>query len=49
VDAARWEAVLLMDEAEVFVEQRDNQDMARNAQVSVMLRCLEYFEGKMRK
>jgi SpoVK/Ycf46/Vps4 family AAA+-type ATPase len=46
VDAARWEAVLLMDEAEVFVEQRSTQDVERNALVSVMLRCLEYFEGK---
>jgi hypothetical protein len=46
VDAARWEAVLLMDEAEVFVEQRSYQDMKQNALVSVMLRCLEYFQGK---
>jgi hypothetical protein len=46
VDAARWEAVLLMDEAEVFIEQRSTQDLERNALVSVMLRCLEYFEGK---
>jgi hypothetical protein len=46
VDATRWEAVLLMDEAEVFVEQRSTQDLERNAFVSVMLRCLEYFEGK---
>jgi hypothetical protein len=47
VDAARWEAVLLMDEAEVFVEQRSYQDMKQNALVSVMLRCLEYFQGKL--
>jgi hypothetical protein len=45
-DAARWEAVLLMDEADVFVEQRTNlQDLGRNALASVMLRCLEYFNG----
>lgn len=49
-DAARWEAVLLMDEADVFVEQRTTQaDMGRNALVSVMLRCLEYFEGKFQR
>ncbi|XP_014551171.1 hypothetical protein COCVIDRAFT_31239 [Bipolaris victoriae FI3] len=45
VDAARWEAVLLMEEVEVFVEQRGGQDMDQNALVSVMLRCLEYFKG----
>jgi hypothetical protein len=46
VDAARWEAVLLMDEADVFVEERLKGDLARNALVSVLLRCLEYYDGK---
>lgn len=45
-DAARWEAVLLMDEADVFVEQRKKGDLERNALVSVLLRCLEYFDGE---
>lgn len=46
VNAARWRAVLLVDEADVFLEERvrtDNPD--RNALVSVLLRCLEYYEG----
>jgi DNA polymerase III delta prime subunit len=47
-NAARWRAVLLMDEADVFLEERSSQsaDSAnRNALVSVLLRCLEYYEG----
>ncbi|KAH6621735.1 hypothetical protein C7974DRAFT_314820 [Boeremia exigua] len=44
-DAARWEAVLLMDEADVFVEERVKGDLQRNALVSVLLRCLEYYKG----
>ncbi|KAF3035289.1 hypothetical protein E8E12_001623 [Didymella heteroderae] len=44
-EAARWEAVLLMDEADVFVEERTKGDMERNAMVSVLLRCLEYYKG----
>ena len=46
VDAARWEAVLLMDEADVFVEERVKGDLDRNALVSVLLRCLEYYKGR---
>ncbi|KAF2121017.1 P-loop containing nucleoside triphosphate hydrolase protein [Lophiotrema nucula] len=44
-DAARWEAVLLMDEADVFVEVRQKGELGRNALVAVLLRCLEYYEG----
>lgn len=44
-DAARWDAVLLMDEADVFIEMRGPADLGRNALVSVLLRCLEYYEG----
>lgn len=45
-DAARWEAILLMDEADVFLEAREKtDDPNRNALVSVLLRCLEYYEG----
>ncbi|KAK3720007.1 hypothetical protein LTR37_004130 [Vermiconidia calcicola] len=45
-DAQRWAAILLIDEADVFLEARgliDNHQ--RNALVSVLLRCLEYYEG----
>lgn len=40
-----WNAVLLIDEADVFLEQRSPQNLHRNAMVSVFLRLLEYFAG----
>ncbi|KAI1466490.1 uncharacterized protein F4812DRAFT_465752 [Daldinia caldariorum] len=40
-----WECVVLLDEADVFLEQRSLQDLHRNALVSVFLRVLEYYEG----
>lgn len=40
-----WGAVLLLDEADVFLEKRQHQDVHRNALVSVFLRLLEYFQG----
>lgn len=43
-NASRWKAVLLIDEADVFVSQRDN-DMEKNAVVGVFLRVLEYYDG----
>ena len=44
---SRWKAVLLLDEADVFLEQRTTADMERNKIVSVFLRVLEYYEGMM--
>ena len=40
-----WGAVLLLDEADVFLEARTPQDIHRNALVSIFLRLLEYFQG----
>ncbi|GAW18962.1 hypothetical protein ANO14919_084460 [Xylariales sp. No.14919] len=40
-----WRCVVLLDEAEVFLEQRSLEDLERNALVSVFLRVLEYYEG----
>ncbi|KAK1853114.1 AAA family ATPase [Colletotrichum chrysophilum] len=45
--ATIWEAVLLLDESDVFLEQRQKTDLERNALVSVFLRALEYYEGIM--
>lgn len=42
--AQRWRAVLLIDEADVFVRRRDN-DIEHNAVVAAFLRKLEYFTG----
>ncbi|PYI16413.1 P-loop containing nucleoside triphosphate hydrolase protein [Aspergillus violaceofuscus CBS 115571] len=41
----RWDAVLLIDEADVFLEARTVSDLARNELVSIFLRKLEYYEG----
>ena len=41
----RWGCVLLLDEAEVFLAKRNNEDLKRNAMVSVFLRMLEYYSG----
>lgn len=44
--AARWGAILLIDEADVFLEERLRSDNPeRNMLVSVLLRSLEYYEG----
>lgn len=40
----RWGAVLLLDEADVYIRQRGN-DIAHNAVVAAFLRTLEYFHG----
>lgn len=40
-----WDAVLLLDEADVFLTKRDNENLARNAITSVFLRKLEYYRG----
>jgi SpoVK/Ycf46/Vps4 family AAA+-type ATPase len=44
-DATTWNAVLLLDEADIFLQMRDYKDINRNALVSVFLRELEYFDG----
>lgn len=40
-----WSAVLLLDEADVFLETRGTDSLVRNELVSVFLRRLEYFGG----
>lgn len=44
---SHWNAILLMDEADIYMEQRTEQDIYRNALVSVFLRNLEYCEAIM--
>ncbi|KAF4481389.1 ATPase family AAA domain-containing protein 3 [Colletotrichum fructicola Nara gc5] len=40
-----WGCVVLLDEADVFLEERSLQNLERNALVSVFLRVLEYYDG----
>ncbi|KAI1378297.1 P-loop containing nucleoside triphosphate hydrolase protein [Hypoxylon crocopeplum] len=43
--ASTWKAVLLIDEADIFLERRSPYDVHRNAMVSTFLRALEYYSG----
>ncbi|KIL93768.1 hypothetical protein FAVG1_02329 [Fusarium avenaceum] len=40
-----WGCVVLLDEADIFLEQRSLVNLERNALVSVFLRVLEYYDG----
>jgi hypothetical protein len=44
--AERWQAIVLIDETDIFLERR-NQDMSikKEAVISAFLRALEYFSG----
>lgn len=41
--ATSWKAIVLIDEADVFLEARSLHDLERNAMVAVFLRHLEYY------
>jgi hypothetical protein len=43
--SSRWGSVLLIDEADAYMEARDSNDLHRNALVAVFLRLLEYYTG----
>jgi len=45
--AAKWDALILLDEADSFLETRssNSSSLERNAMVSVMLKLVEYFSG----
>jgi DNA replication protein DnaC len=40
-----WDALVLIDEADLFLETRTSTEIQRNALVCVMLRLLEYYSG----
>lgn len=43
--ASVWNAILLLDECDIFMEKRKDMDIHRNAMVGVFLRLLEYYPG----
>ncbi|QYS99756.1 AAA family ATPase [Trichoderma simmonsii] len=43
--AEAWHAVVLLDEADVFLVERDDNNLVRNAITSIFLRRLEYYQG----
>ena len=42
---SRWKAILLIDEADVFLAKRSIENGGHNALVSIFLRQLEYYQG----
>jgi hypothetical protein len=43
--ATDWQAVMLLDECDVFLAERNPVDITRNELVSIFLREIEYFRG----
>lgn len=43
--ANSWDAVILIDEADIFLEKRTENDIERNAMVGIFLRLLERHQG----
>ncbi|KAJ4387487.1 hypothetical protein N0V93_008079 [Gnomoniopsis smithogilvyi] len=43
--ANKWNCILLLDEADVFLSVRSPEDFQRNSLVAVFLRVLEYYAG----
>ncbi|KAL1621969.1 hypothetical protein SLS56_008980 [Neofusicoccum ribis] len=43
--AKSWGAILLIDEADIYMEQREVQDLKRNNLVAGFLRAMEYYQG----
>lgn len=43
--ATLWDAHVLLDEADIFLEARSEDDISRNAMVAIFLRMLEYHQG----
>lgn len=45
--AARWNAILLFDEADIFLTKRTEVDLERNAIVGIFLRLLDRYHGAL--
>ncbi|EXK98233.1 hypothetical protein FOQG_01206 [Fusarium oxysporum f. sp. raphani 54005] len=44
---ARWDAILLLDEAGVFLEKRTSSNLTQSEMTTIFLRLLEYYKGLM--
>ncbi|KAI0834815.1 P-loop containing nucleoside triphosphate hydrolase protein [Hypoxylon sp. FL0890] len=45
--AAKWDAVLLLDECDVLLAERSADNLGRNSIVAIFLRLLEYYRGML--
>ena len=43
--AETWNAIMLIDEADIFLEKRATSDLQRNNLVAIFLRTMEYYRG----
>lgn len=43
--AQRWNAIALIDEVDIYLEKRADNDITRNAMVGIFLNLLEYYQG----
>lgn len=43
--ASRWDCVVLLDEADLFLSRRGREDFHRNGVVVLFLRTLDYYSG----
>ncbi|KAI9664612.1 MAG: hypothetical protein M1821_006058 [Bathelium mastoideum] len=43
--AKLWGAIMLLDEADIYLEERIAQDIKRNSLVAAFLRAMEYYQG----
>ncbi|KAH7378244.1 hypothetical protein BKA66DRAFT_466882 [Pyrenochaeta sp. MPI-SDFR-AT-0127] len=43
--ARRWDAIMLLDEADIYMEYRQIHDLTRNNLVAGFLRAIEYYDG----
>ncbi|KAH6884793.1 P-loop containing nucleoside triphosphate hydrolase protein [Thelonectria olida] len=43
--AEKWKCIALLDNADIFLEQRGSSNLERNSLISVFLRVLEYYQG----
>ncbi|QKF94415.1 AAA ATPase protein [Fadolivirus algeromassiliense] len=41
----RWNAIVVIDEVDIFLEERETNMIARNAMVGIFLKLLEYHDG----
>lgn len=41
----RWNAIVVIDEVDIFLEERETNMIARNAMVGIFLKVLEYHDG----
>jgi len=43
--AQRWKAIVMIDEVDIFLEERESSSITRNAMVGVFLKLMEYYNG----